>query len=439
MRKFCSIFRDINYGVGGDCLSQMNAGIADYLYVYNLDDVEGLVFEDDSRPDDNLFIETIISSAPYYRINASDIVFNEEYEDGYYSIEITANINSISEDIEENLEAAVHGKYLVAGKLIGGDYVLFGWKEGLAMDENLTISKTDSHYEITFTGNTTYPKMVADESNFDLSNKVFEPIFEPLFDQNVICNGDGWAIAAYVTKVNAAGQALDSDNKLCQFSGKKQDAYKYNGVADGGYNILGTYNASATYNGKAVRVYDTSLCNVQGSITVNPTAITLNSSNPSGVITVNSTNDWELITYPSYVTISRTEGTTGTTTVNVTSNACGTETLTFRNRSTKGTASVTITSDRITMQSPVYLAAGTTSATFAPNTCGTYTATSDKGTVVVNSDGTFTISNIPTSEDTQTINVTLKKGSETKVVQVIVYGNNTSQHAKLISEWCEEI
>lgn len=435
----CKIYSDINSGgIGGSCQQEMNAGIADYLYVFNIDDIEGLIFEDDSRPDDNLFIETIITSAPFYRIGASDISFSEEYQDGYYAIEITANINSISEDIEEILEAAVHGKYLVAGKLIGGDYVLFGWREGLSMGENLTISKTDSHYGISFTGNTTFPKMLADDSNFNLANKVFEPIFEPLFDGNVICNGDGWAIAAYVVKVNAAGQALDEDNKLCQYSSKRQDAYKYNGVADGNYNILGTYNSGATYNGKAVRVYDTSLCNVSGSISVSPTALTLNSNNLTGVLTVNSTNDWDLITYPSYVTISRTEGTTGTTTVNVTSNACGTETLTFRNRETRGTASVTITNDRITMQSPVYLAAGTTSATFAPSTCGAYTASTSIGTVVVNSDGTFTLSGIPTSQDTQTINVTLTKGSETKVVQVIVYGNNTSQHAKLISEWCEE-
>ena len=337
------------------------------------------------------------------------------------------------------LQQAVHGKYHVAFKVIGNsNYKLIGWKEGLSLDDDLTISSEDNSFGLTFEGVTSYPMMEADKDNFDLKNKVFEPTFEPLFAAGEVVCSNGWAVAKYVVKVNAAGQALDEDNKLCQYSLKPQDAYKLSGVPDGGYNIIGTYSNNDYIEGKSVRMFDTSLCEVSGSISVSPTAVTLNSTTTAATIAVTSSNEWELVTYPSYVGISRTGGGVNDQTVYLYGTEyCGQEVLTFRNRITKQTANLTVRNDRIDIGDSYTYPNGTTTVTLTPVLCGNYTATSTEGSVTINDDGSFTVSGISTSNNQKTITVTLVSGSEVKTVELIIIGNDTSAHARVIGEWCE--
>lgn len=436
------IYKDISLSSGDGCMIQdINVGIKDGIYIFNLDDVKGLVFQDDSRPDDTLFVDTIITSAPFYRVDATSVNYNEEYNDHYYTQELTANIVSVRREIEEIMQAAVHGRYLVAFKVVGNEhYKLIGWKEGLSLDETLTISEEDNSFSITFSGNTTYPMMEVDKTNFKLEDKVYEPSFEPLFQAGeVVCN-DGWAVAKYVVKVNAAGQALDEDNKLVQFSGKLQDAYKLQGVDDGGYNIIGTFNSTDYIDGKSVRMYDTSICEVSGSISISPSTITLCSTVTSSTATLISSDEWELITYPSYVDISRVSGGINDQVIYFYStDSCGQETLQFRNRITKQTANVTVNNDRISGIGLTYTYPyGTSTITLTPVVCKQYTASSTIGSTTVNDDNSFTISGIPTSSSQQTITVTLSMGScERKTIEIIILGNDTSRMARAIAEWCE--
>lgn len=434
-----------NISLGGssaqNCNStEINAGVSDGLYIYNLEDIEGLVFEDDSRPDNSLFVDTIITKAPFYTVDASQISYEENYEDNYYSQELTCTIASVNERLEEILQEAVHGKYVVALNVIGDEhYRLIGWKEGLSLDEVLNISSDNNAFSLTFTGNTTYPMMEVDKTNFKLEDKVFEPTFEPLFQAGEVVCSDGWAVAKYVVKVNAAGQALDRDDKLCQYSGLQQAAYKLEGVSDGNYYIIGTFTSTDYIDGKSVRLYDTSICEVSGSITVSPSAVTLCSTITSQTISVVSSDEWELVTYPSFVDISRVSGGINDQTVNLyTTETCGTETLLFRNRITKQTASLVVNNDRISIGSQYTYPNETTKVTLTPGACKPYTVTTTIGTAVVNDDGSFTIEDIPTSNNQQNIVVTLTMGScETKQIDIIVLGVDTSRHAKAISQWCE--
>ena len=71
-----------------------------------------------------------------------------------------------------------------------------------------------------------------------------------------------------ISGIGVAGQmhglvALDKDDKLCQYSGLPQAAYKLEGVADGDYYIIGTYSANEMIDGRSVRIFDTTICNVQ--------------------------------------------------------------------------------------------------------------------------------------------------------------------------------
>lgn len=438
----CKIYKDISVATSGEngcMIVDVNVGIQDGLYVFNLEDIQGLIFENDSRPDSSLFVDTIITNQPFYRIDATNINYQEEYNDHYYHETLTADIISVRNEIEEIMEAAVHGKYVIAFKVVGNEhYKLVGWKEGLSLDDVLTISSEDNSFELTFEGNTTFPMLEADKSNFDLKNKVFDPIFEPLFEVGKVICSDGWATAMYVVKVNAAGQALDKDDKLCQYSGLPQAAYKLEGVADGDYYIIGTYSANEMIDGRSVRIFDTTICNVSGSITVNPSTVNLNSTNSTTAITVVSSSDWELVTYPSFVDISRTGGGVNDQLVYIYgTETCGTEILTFRNRLTKQTATLTVHNDRIGIGDAYTYPNATTNFTLTPIVCGDYTATSSVGSVTINDDGSFTVTGIPTSNNEQTITVTLTSGTETKTITITILGNDVTPHRRALAEWCQ--
>ena len=437
----CKLNRDIALGSGQDAcmLTSINAGLYDGLYVFNLDDVQNLVFSGDSRPDNSLYIDTIVTAQPFYRIDATNISYTEEYDDHKYTHSLTASIKSVNNEIEEILEGALHGRYLVGFRVVGEEhYRLVGWKEGLSLDETLNISKDNNAYTLTLNGTTTYPSMECDKSNFDLANKVFEPIYEPLFVAGKVTCSSGWAVANYVVKVNAAGQALDTNNKLVQYSGLPQDAYKLEGVSDGEYHIIGTYTSTATFEGKSVRMYDTSLCNVSCSISVSPSAITLNSSTTSSAFTITSSAEWELVSYPSYVSLSRTYGGVNDQTVYVYSEGtCGSETLTFRNKVGGCTATLGVNVNIIKIGDTYYYPNGTTNVTLTPIACCNYSGTTSEGTFTKNEDASFTVSGISTSESQKSVTVTLSCGSETKTVTLVIFGIDTSRGRRAISEYCE--
>lgn len=439
----CKLNRDIALGNGQGCMSvSINAGVSDGLHIFNLEDVKNLIFDEDSRPDKTLYIDTIVTSQPFYRVDATNIQYTEEYDDHSYSHQLTAQIKNVRNEIEEILEAAVHGKYLVAFKVIGeSNYRLVGWKEGLSLDETLSIQKDNNAYTLTFKGKTTWPEMECDKSNFDLANKVFDPTFEPLFEAGKVTCLNGWAVANYTVKVNAAGQALDEDNKLVQFSGKKQDAYRLVGVIDGGYNIIGNYQSTDYIEGKAVKIYDTSICSTTCGIRVSPSSISFNSSVQTSAITVTSTNfDWEVATYPSTVTLSRTYGSSNDQLVWVYSNGyCGNETITFKTRNGQCTANLSITNNIIKIDGVYYYPNRTSTVTLTPLTCCNYSGTTSEGTLTINSDGSFTVSGISGSDSEKRVTVTLSCGSETKQVTLVVFGIDTARGRRIISEYCETI
>ena len=99
----CNLRNDITIGNGNCMLSDINAGIQDGLYIFNLDDIKGLIFENDSRPDNSLFVDTIITSQPFYRVDATSIAYSGEYKDHYYAQELTATIISVKSEIENIL------------------------------------------------------------------------------------------------------------------------------------------------------------------------------------------------------------------------------------------------------------------------------------------------------------------------------------------------
>ena len=437
-------------GMGSTVMS--SAGIRDGIYVFNIDDVKNLVFVEDARPDDNLIINNIVTSEPYYQIGATSLSYTEEYDNGKWTHRLTGTLGNILTEFEDILSDAVNGKYLVCFKPNGEEnYRVFGWRYGASVAYSTSIAADNTTYSITFTDTSEYPLFGCFRDNFKVETKVYSPVWKGLVSSEYCeVNGGkntGYLTLGYIVKVNSAGEPLDKNNMLCQYSKLKQDAYKLRSVSDGGYNIVGTYNSSDTINGVVVRQKNTNVCplNNTGSITLSTTSIRLNSTTAlSRELTLTSTGPWVLDNTPKYCTVNIKSGSAGTSKLIFTYGNGGFERLTFKNLATGEEKQVEVHNNIIKVQSEETYPYGTTSVTIPIDVSGDgtdFTISSDKGSGVVNKNGTFTIKNIPASNQTQTINVEVTHGhdsNEKKQVKITIVGNDMSQAKwSIISQFCE--
>lgn len=432
---------DVSMGIGG---------IRSPLYVFNIDDVENLKFTNDNRVDESLDIEEIIYHNSFYSIDFTSAEYTEEYDDRQWEHTLELQIANITPLFEELLFDSVGGKYLVCFKPNGAeDYRVFGWRNGASLDYSMKVNETDLGYTVTFFDKSEYPLMNCWSENFNQRLQTFSPLWMPLYDASLceLSNGanNGYSVAMYVTKVNSAGQALGADNRLTQWTGLKQDAYKLETVAgDHIYNILGTYNANASYNGRPVRVYDLNMCpaNANGTITINGKKeefVKLNSTTKSVTATLLSDNDWVMINPPSHSQVLPTQGTDGSTTLNIIAlGAGGTDDVLFENKYTREQVTLHVEVNILQANEEYVYPNGTTKITLFPVVQGCSSEyTSSLGTV--NADGSLTIT-AQKSDQEQTFNVTLTHkcdANEKKTVKIIILGNNTDPAWVILSRYCE--
>ena len=330
----CKLDRNISFaqpsdsggtdGCNGQSMSEGVGGIAKVV-VYNISDVPSLTFENDNRADSSLVVDTINSTGQFYTIDFNSATYNEEYDNHKWTHTLTLEVPNISTLFEDILADGVNGKYLVCFLPNGAeDWRCFGWKYGATLDYSLNISSDSLGYTIRLEDVSEYPLFAVLKDNFGSKTKVYTPIFKPLYDiyfceQSTDGRHTGYLVAMYVVKVNAAGQPLDRNNRLVQWSGLKQDAYKIENISsDGGYNIIGTYQKTATFDGKPVRILDYDKCSasVTNSIFINQKkneTINLNSTITAGTYTITSSDEWSMVSEPQYVTISPVEGGNGNT------------------------------------------------------------------------------------------------------------------------------
>lgn len=329
----CRLNRNISFnqpGSGGDdscggqSMSEGVGGIAKVV-VYNISDVPSLTFENDNRADSSLVVDTINSTGQFYTIDFNSATYNEEYDNHKWTHTLTLEVPNISTLFEDILADGVNGKYLVCFLPNGSeDWRCFGWRWGAALDYSLNISPDSLGYTIRLEDASEYPLFAVLKDNFGSKTKTYTPIFKPLYDiyfceQSTDGRHTGYLVAMYVTKVNSAGQPLDRNNRLVQWSGLKQDAYKIENISsDGGYNIIGTYGKTAVFDGKPVRILDYDKCSasVTNSIFINQKkneTINLNSTITAGTYTITSSDEWSMVSEPQYVTISPVEGGNGNT------------------------------------------------------------------------------------------------------------------------------
>ena len=318
----CRLSRNITVNQSADdpCsnVEMMAGGIADRFYIFNIDDIDGLKFQNDNRSDDNLYVDTIITSQPYYYVDGSGVSYSESQDGSIYTHQLTANINNIQGIIQDILSDAAPNKYLVCFKPLGSsDWRCFGWKMGATLSHTLDISESESNYVLTFTEESENPLFSVKSDNFNLSDKQFDPHWKPLFEV-IYCELDGngkqtgWITAPYVVKVNSAGEPLGADNRLCEYSHLPQDAYKLQGRPDGDYHIVGTYDANEVFEGQPVRVFNPELClpENEGTISFDEEVVRLNSTTRQyATVELTSNAAWAMTSEaPEYCTMSPNSG-----------------------------------------------------------------------------------------------------------------------------------
>lgn len=444
-------------GCNGQSLAEGVGGIAKVV-VYNISDVPSLTFENDNRADESLVVDTINSIGQFYTIDFSSATYQEDYDTANHkwTHTLTLEIPNIATLIEDILADGVNGKYLVCFLPKGSeDWRCFGWRWGATLDYSLNISEDSHSYTVTLDDVSEYPLFAVDKDNFGSKTKVYTPIFKPLYDI-FFCEQDGsgrhtgYMIAMYVVKVNAAGQPLDKNNRLCQWSGYKQDAYKYVGIqSDGGYNIIGTYNKDATFDGKPVKVYDLEKCpaNVTNSIFINSKkaeAISLNSTISAGTFTITSTDDWTMVSDPRYVTIEPVEGENGNTQCSLHHNGVGgCEQIQFQNKVSREIVTLDVCVNIIQIEPEYTYPKGTTDAIITPIVEGcdsayTYTITPSV-THTKDAEGNIHITFPDVTSDLEYTLTTVHgcDSNERKVTKIYRKGIGTDPNWVLQQSYCE--
>lgn len=439
--------QDISMGVGG---------LRSPILVYNISDVESLKFENDNRADDSLVVDTINSTGQFYKIDFTSASYNEEYDNHKWTHTLTLDIANITPLFEDLLSDGTNGRYLICFKPNGSeDYRMFGWKYGATLDYSLNITEDSLGYTVTLEDVSEYPLFTVYADNFGSTSKVYTPIFKPLWDVYICEEGEdlkhtGYAIAMYVVKVNAAGQPLGSDNKLCQWTGKKQDAYKFEEItSDGGYNIIGTYGKNATFDGRPVKVMDLDKCSadVDNSIYINQKKnelISLNSTISSSTFTITSTDNWTMTTTPQYVTIYPTTGNNGNTICEVNHNGVGgIDYIDFMNDVTHEVVTLEVIINLVKIGDEYRYPQETTDIILTPtiegcNTAFTYTITPSV-THSVDSEGNIHIT-FPDTDNELEYTLTTTHGcdsNEIKVTKIYRAGIDDAPDWVIINEYCE--
>lgn len=446
-------------------VEMMAGGIADRFYIFNIDDIDGLKFQNDNRSDDNLYVDTIITSQPYFYVDGSGVSYSESQDGAIYTHQLTANVNNIQGIIQDILSDAAPNKYLVCFKPLGSsDWRCFGWKMGATLSHTLDISESASNYVLTFSEESENPLFSVKSDNFNLSNKQFDPHWKPLYDVSG-CQLDGngmqtgWCLALYVVKVSSAGQPLDSANKLCEYTGQPQDAYKYYTATDGDYHIIGTYQDDAVYEGMPVLVFNPEIClpESEGTISFAEEVVRLNSTTRQyATVELTSNAAWAMVSEaPEYCTMSPNSGDGNSTISFYAGRWGGDDVVTVRNLNSYEQTSITIHNRTVipgvgeefpygTEQFNVYCRAygGSESFTVQVDNPGlTLTPTydsSDGEPVLVGYDA---IVNDPTVQTTRTWTFTFTHDDDNEEVKTATYtilAMDTTPFWRLMRQYCEE-
>lgn len=448
----------LNQDIISDSACDMRSGIEEDLFIYNIGDIDTFVFENDNRHSDNNFIDTVVTGEPFYQLEASSAEYSEEIdEDTGKFIQRLSVMTNFSSELENILSNARNTKYFVCFRQDGDeDYLSIGYKTGATLSYTVELTDDSQIYTIIFSMESEYSAMIVDASNFDLSEKYFTPIFNPLYNihicETVEGDNNGYLIASYVPKTNTANQPLDVNNQLCSYSGLPQAAYKHEDVvSSGGYYILGTYDDTGVFDGQPVRIFEPVACPIGaiGTISVSPNEIFLNSTTTFQSVDITCDNQWQTVELPPIVNLSNQSGSGDASVIVMSTNVGGDVKIKFKNIVSYEQVALDVHINLIKTERNSYVFPNGQRAFVIPVTCegglGTYTLTANAPylTMVIQDDNSIFCSPMhytETSEQRWTLTLTHNSDpNEVKNISVTILGSDSNPQWQLVRKYCETV
>lgn len=448
----------LNQDIISDSGCELSSGIGEDIYVYNFSDIEAFIFDGDNRHEDSNKIDTVSTNEPFYYLESSSAEYSEEIdEDTGKFIQRLTVMTKFSPDLENILSNARNTKYFVCFEVNDDErWMSIGYKTGATLSYTVELTDDSQIYTIIFSLESEYSAMEVDNSNFDLANKYFTPIFEPLYDvyvcETIEGENTGYKIASYVPKTNSAGQPLDINNQLCSYSGLQQVAYKHEDVvSSGGYYIIGTYDDTGVFEDKPVKSFDNNACPIGaiGTISVSPNEIFLNSTTTFQSVDITCDNQWQTVELPPIVNLSNQSGSGDASVIVMSTNVGGDVKIKFKNIVSYEQVALDVHINLIKTERNSYVFPNGQRAFVIPVTCegglGTYTLTANAPylTMVIQDDNSIFCSPMhytETNEQRWTLTLTHNSDpNEVKNISVTILGSDSNPQWQLVRKYCETV
>lgn len=238
-------------------ISSFVTGLQSPLYVFNISDIDSLVFSGDSRVDRSTFIDVINYYHEPYIIAFSEGSYQLSQQGSLYNHQLQIQTSNVSNEVGDILYHAKNGKYLVAFHS-GDEFKVFGWKYGANMQYQTNLGNESANNTINFNDTSIYPLFGCQAENFihkeDLEYTPIIKLWSDNYRNNAYCEQNGGANTGYLqwkylVKKNVGGQDLDVDNHLSEYSGKQPSYFRVSGLTEtlSGYELEGEFPSGQTY------------------------------------------------------------------------------------------------------------------------------------------------------------------------------------------------
>ena len=252
-------------------ISSFVTGLQSPLYVFNISDIDSLVFSGDSRVDRSTFIDIINYYHEPYTIAFSEGSYQLSQQGSLYNHQLQIQTSNVSNEVGDILYHAKNGKYLVAFHS-GDEFKVFGWKYGASMQYQTNLGNESANNTINFTDTSIYPLFGCQAENFihkeDMEYTPIIKLWSDNYRNNAYCVQNGGANTGYLQwkyliKKNVGGQDLDVYNHLSDYSGKQPSYFRVSGLTEtlSGYELEGEFKAGVSQvSGNTVYNKNTVVC-----------------------------------------------------------------------------------------------------------------------------------------------------------------------------------
>lgn len=254
--------------------------------------------------------ETLLTGSTPIQLDGV-VTFREEYDGNLYQKTVTCNmpLDSDNQELNNTLKEFQFNKYIA---IVNGQDLHFisGLELGMVVNSTISTDENGSRIELNFTVDENLPVYVTENLAYDeMETVVYRPVmYSHLGDKGYTCVSDGQA--GYVLQRGFLYDGTATDMYRCLRG--KEDNFPY-------LNITGTF--------RQIYPFDCDECVISDELNVGlPSQLSFSGSGQTINFTVSSeVSSWSATSVPSFITLSATSGTSGTTSLTLTCTGTSTD------------------------------------------------------------------------------------------------------------------